>query len=664
MPNERISAVVVTFRSAADLPLTLPPLAAAVDELIIVDNASDDDTVEVARRVVPDAKICRLPTNKGFAAGVNAGFDMADGDAFLVVNPDCEVTTTALEALRAANLRHPDAVLGPVIRFPDGSLQRTRRGLPTLWNLLGEELLVPESTRPGRWPARLWPRWRSYAVEEAGPLLSAACLYVPRAVWERVGPMDERYFLYWEETDWQLRAHARGIPVILVPSASVVHRRAGSTGVHDPQRSRLFGASARDFVHCWLPGRQAKVAVVLIALGQLLRWVIRSLPGADRARRAQHAAMLRGFLGSGPRSLPGSPAEAHPEVRVVDPFGRGGISRYAVDLGRLLGPGVTVAIATTDSGPVPGWDGPVEVWFPSGRWGMPGKVTAGFFGLLRATRLRREDVVWEPLGVHPLFELLLAAIVRARGGRLVVTVHNRAPHDRAGTALGVWLAARISHRVVVHTAELEGWARSRRLPVRRLPFPIPQEQLDSWSGELERSALAPDGAVLVALLGNLYHYKGLDVLLDAVALAQMPQLRVVLMGQLEDGVDIEGRCQDLGIAEQVVLIPGYAPGGALVQLLDAVDAVVLPYRRIDHTGVGTLAASRRVPAIASDLPALRELFGDRALYVPPGEIPALADALRRLPALLADLREAAAPEIQADWSCYRELVAQLNSATR
>jgi len=296
--NARVSAVVVTYRSEARLPALLPPLREAVDEVVVVDNASDDDSVAVAWRLVPDAIVIRRDRNDGFAAGVNAGAAASTGDLVLLVNPDVVLTPPAVDALVAAAARHPGDIVGPIVRYPDGRLQPSRHGLPTVWNLLGEQALVPESTPVGRWPARLWPRWRSYDREEHGPILSGCSLLVPRATLQSVGPFDEGYFLYWEEVDWQLRARLAGHRSWLVPAAEVTHDRGRSAGPSDPRLVEVFHRSTRRFLRRWLPVPARSAVLAILGGGQLARLVAWSLPpfsdreGA-RLRRDQHRRALR-----------------------------------------------------------------------------------------------------------------------------------------------------------------------------------------------------------------------------------------------------------------------------------------------------------------------------------------------------------------------------------
>lgn len=303
--RDRVCAVVVAYRSAAHLPALLPDLLAACEQVVVVDQACPDGSGDVAERL--GATVVRAEANRGFAAGVNLGAAaaMAQATVLLLVNPDCRVPAEAVRALRAAAQRHPGHVRGPVVHDQHGALQPTRASLPSAWAFLGEELVVRESARPGSFPARLWARWQSYDAEVEAPLLSGVCLWVPRVTWDATGPMDESFFMYREEMDWQLRARRLGHATVLVPSARITHERAASSGRHDPRRARWLGASTRRFVLRWLPGWRGRVSLGLLALGQAVRLAAWSLPNLRRRpaaaqRRAQHAATLTALLGRRP----------------------------------------------------------------------------------------------------------------------------------------------------------------------------------------------------------------------------------------------------------------------------------------------------------------------------------------------------------------------------
>lgn len=328
-----------------------------------------------------------------------------------------------------------------------------------------------------------------------------------------------------------------------------------------------------------------------------------------------------------------------PTVWVVEEFGRGGIARYSRVVAGLLGHGSTVVLATTCGGDSAGSTRTVT-WFPRHGGRRAGKLVSAGAGLLRAaTEVHRGDVAWIPLGLRPAYEVALLSVLRARGAAGIVTVHNRAPHGRGGTSRLVLAAARRAAAVVVHTEAMADWARDHGLNVVQLPFPEPGAVP---SGRLDRAALGvPPDALLVVALGNQTAYKGFDVLVDAVGRANVDGLHLVIAGQRAGGPDFAALAEQLSAKAEITVRDGYLADGDLVDLLAAADAVALPYRAVDHTGLGRLAVSLRKPAVASDLPALRECFGAAALYARPGDVDDLAARLRELTAALPELQEAA-----------------------
>jgi N-acetylglucosaminyl-diphospho-decaprenol L-rhamnosyltransferase len=661
-----VSAVIVAYRSAAHLPGLLADLEReGVGEVVVVDNASPDDSAAVASRA--GARVVRETENRGFAAGVNAGLAVSQGDLLLIVNPDVRLAEGFLAALLDAHERHSEAVLGPVVRDLEGDLIPTRRSLPSLRNLLGEEVLVPEGARLGRWPQRAFARWEGYDRECEGPLLSGVCLLVPRKVLDATGPFDEEYFLYWEEVDWELRARACGYPTVLVPDALITHVRSASLGKHDVRRARLMARSTRRFLTQHLPPGHRLAALVLLSLGQLARgliWTAAGLVLGSRAaaRRRQHGAWLReAWQRNGTASADGPRAST---CWLVEPLGRGGVAQYAVDVGRILGPEVPVRLATTTGGPAPGHSGPVEWWFPRRGPAPFDRPLAAIIGLVRAWRRpRRGDVAWVALGLRPTFERLLVAALRSSGCRVVATVHNRRPHEEDDSDdRPVQRVAARCDAVVVHTAAMERWGRDSGLPVVHLPFPPPAGGVVSPSGAHSRRTLGlHEEDLVLALIGNLRGYKGVDVLLEALGgLPAESSVRVVLAGQA-GGWDIAAEARRCGVSERVVLLEGYLPHGELLDVLALADAAVLPYRRIDHSGAGSLVASRGLPAVASDLPGLREVFGDAAVYVTPGSVSSLRAALLTLPAALRSLPRPQAANALPSPGRYVELVRAVSS---
>ncbi|MGY1840852.1 MULTISPECIES: glycosyltransferase family 4 protein [unclassified Modestobacter] len=344
--------------------------------------------------------------------------------------------------------------------------------------------------------------------------------------------------------------------------------------------------------------------------------------------------------------------ERGPRLWLVEQFGHGGIGRYAVDVANLVGPVEETVVATTDGGPVDGLAGRSVVWFPRGSDSPVAKARAAAVGLLRAARsVRRGDVAWVPLGIRPGYERLLVEALRRGGARVVATVHNRAPHGSSGSSTAVVATARRAHAVVVHTDAMADWAAEHGLPAVRLPFPPPDiapgaVAVGPEAARRVRDELGvPAAAVLVAFLGYLYPYKGPDVLLTALAEARRAQpalpVHVLMAGRPSPEQDLPELVRRLGIEGAVTLQPGWLEESRMAQLLSAADVLALPYRRIDNSGMAALGRRWQLPAVASELPLLRDTYGDAAVFVRPDDPAELARALTELPGRLAGLRDAA-----------------------
>jgi N-acetylglucosaminyl-diphospho-decaprenol L-rhamnosyltransferase len=221
-----ISLVVVTWNSANALPGLIESIPEGLGELpyelIVVDNDSADDTVEVARRLAPECVVVQTGRNAGYAAGINAGLAVAQPHrATMVLNPDIRLAPGSVETL-FAQLGGRTGITVPMIRHDDGSLAHSLRREPTVARAFGEALL---GQKAGRYKA-----FGETVVDEAtyrrtGPAdwATGAAMLISAECEEACGPWDESFFLYSEETDYALRARDHGFRTKYVPSAAVTH---------------------------------------------------------------------------------------------------------------------------------------------------------------------------------------------------------------------------------------------------------------------------------------------------------------------------------------------------------------------------------------------------------------------------------------------------------
>ena len=269
-----VSVVVVTFNALPLLETCLDSVSGY--ETIVVDNGSTDGTVAFVQGRFPLVKLVEQP-KLGLAAGWSRGIESASGRYVLLLNADAWVATEAVERLAAFADQHPQAALvGPKLLNPDGSLQRSVRGFPTLWRLATEYFFL----------RKLAPRSRALnafyagdfdhdAVHEA-EFVMGACLFVRRDAIDAVGPPDSTFFLFSEETDWCYRFHQAGWSVLFYPGAEVVHVGGASHG------GRLFKENLRGQLQFFAKHHGAREA--------------------DRARRLMLLALrLRGILFRGER---------------------------------------------------------------------------------------------------------------------------------------------------------------------------------------------------------------------------------------------------------------------------------------------------------------------------------------------------------------------------
>jgi N-acetylglucosaminyl-diphospho-decaprenol L-rhamnosyltransferase len=222
------SVVVVTWNAASHIERCLRSVGGS--ETVVVDNGSTDGTVALVRKLFPEVRVIEQD-NRGMGGGNNSGMRVAGGRYWLLLNSDAWVAGDGLAALVAFADAHPQAaVVGPRLSNPDGSLQRSVRGDPTLWRLATEYLFL----------RKLGPRTDTFNAFYGGGFaydaprrvesLFGAALLVRRAAADEVGLFDEDFFMFSEETDWLYRFRQAGWQVWFTPDAEVFHLSGASHG--------------------------------------------------------------------------------------------------------------------------------------------------------------------------------------------------------------------------------------------------------------------------------------------------------------------------------------------------------------------------------------------------------------------------------------------------
>jgi GT2 family glycosyltransferase len=280
--SEVLPDCIQSFRSEA--------IRAEVEAEVVVVEQSDDVAEAYAVEAMDVDQLVVRP-NTGYAAGLNAGVQSSAGDVVLLANPD--------------------------IRFLDGSLKPLLDGLgdgrdvvgPQLvWDAAGDVLFPPaedpapsaELVRSSRrrwqrawraglteWVERVWRVWTAAQTVQV-PALRGPLLALSRSTWKALGPLDEGYFLYYEETEWLWRARRRGSRLGVVGSSRVAHHWGHSTARRDDRDKLEADSRARFFSRNYSP-----------AWRRLLGWVARD----------DHRTGVEGDRISGPEDLPAVTAD-------------------------------------------------------------------------------------------------------------------------------------------------------------------------------------------------------------------------------------------------------------------------------------------------------------------------------------------------------------------
>ena len=220
--REHLRACLQALLAEGSTTLSNGPLQA---EVLVVDNASSDDSADMVAAEFPWVRLIRSSDNGGFARGNNQALREARGSAVLLLNPDTLVPRGAIAGFLELLDRHPEAgIIGPKLIKEDGSMHLAcRRSFPTpaiaFYRVAGLSRLFPHSARFGRYNLTF--------VDEAAPVevdsVCGACLLVRRAVLDTIGLLDERFFMYGEDIDWCLRTREAGWTVRYEPSIVITH---------------------------------------------------------------------------------------------------------------------------------------------------------------------------------------------------------------------------------------------------------------------------------------------------------------------------------------------------------------------------------------------------------------------------------------------------------
>ena len=298
-----VSVVIVSWNASKYLEECLLSLDEASYpwpiQIIVVDNASSDDSSAMVRARFPHVKLIQNSANLGFAKANNIGIQASTGNYVALVNSDVHVLHDCLQQLVAYAEANPRAgIVGPYVIGGDGKQQISYRGFPRLWNMFCRALALD----------RLFPNVRLFTgylstyrvLQSPTPveILSGCFMIVKREAIAAVGLLDEAFFIYGEDMDWCKRFGQKGWSVVFVPAAQSNHY-GGASSSNSPVR--FFVEMQRADLQYWRK-HHSRLAVAaylgLSVLHHVLRifghWlasiVVRNQSGSH-LQRAQRSSM-------------------------------------------------------------------------------------------------------------------------------------------------------------------------------------------------------------------------------------------------------------------------------------------------------------------------------------------------------------------------------------
>lgn len=250
----KLSIIIVNFNVKAFLQNCLLSVRKALEEIpseiIVVDNASDDGSVEIIKKNFPDVKIIELSENLGFSKANNIGLKIAKGEYICLLNPDTIVEEDTLNTMIRFMESHPEAgMAGCKILNPDGTFQLAcRRSFPTPWvaftKIFGLSALFPKSKLFARYNLTYLDENQTYEVDA----ISGSFMFLRKDVYEKVGGLDESFFMYGEDLDWCFRIKKAGFKIYYVHSTKIIHFKGESTKRSNIDEVKHFYNAMRLFV--------------------------------------------------------------------------------------------------------------------------------------------------------------------------------------------------------------------------------------------------------------------------------------------------------------------------------------------------------------------------------------------------------------------------------
>jgi len=262
VPNPLISAVILNYRTPQPAvrctQALLNQTIADRIEILLVDNHSEDDSIGVLRTWFtgdPRVRIIEVPTNRGYGGGNNYAIRHARGEFLFIINPDNELQPDGLERLVSAMQADESiGILAPRLVYDDGAIRDSRRAFPTMFDVFIKRTLLKHIFR--RRLDRYLLRDRDATITQETDWVHGACLLVRRSLFTQLGGFDERFFLFFEDTDfcrrcWDLEKRVVYFPSVSARDSKVRLSEGGIFTLLTKKTNRAHVASALKYFWKW-----------------------------------------------------------------------------------------------------------------------------------------------------------------------------------------------------------------------------------------------------------------------------------------------------------------------------------------------------------------------------------------------------------------------------
>jgi len=207
-------------------------------EIIVVDDASSDDTVEYVKNHFPGIILLENRVNQGYAGAVNRGVERSGGNFIFLLNNDIRFVENIIDVLHDFLMKHKDAgAVAPLLVYPDEKLQISCRRFPTPAALILEKLRINKAGHLRKWKLTEDEHLRGGIVPQ--PMASA--LLIRRDCWEAVGSLDERFPIFFNDVDWCYRLYrSSGYHIYLCTDARAIHHEGATVNTLGLRKKREF----------------------------------------------------------------------------------------------------------------------------------------------------------------------------------------------------------------------------------------------------------------------------------------------------------------------------------------------------------------------------------------------------------------------------------------